>query len=136
MQFSAMKASGRCCEDDRTAGENPISLEQVTKLMADTQWCGCGAKPGHGLAPLPVQTRTSTRPMVLPGYGVGPHGLEMGVTGDMPNMGADYPLAYQLPDSSFILDPLDAHIWQPPTSRFGGRTDPWAPWGYAPGPKV
>jgi hypothetical protein len=150
MQFDAMKNSGECNSDvDRTAhrpgGAPPrVDFDDVLELMKRTQWCGCGAVPGANLAPtsaccnVPVtqRDRTAVRPMTLPGYGIGPHGLELGVTEGMPDVSADYPLIYQLPDSSFNLDPMDSNMWDPPTTKFGGTKDPWAPWGYGSGPKV
>jgi hypothetical protein len=147
MQFDAMTYSGSCCDADRTA-QGSLNMEQVTDLMSASQWCGCGARPGYNLMPTYTcpggrgaaagtpQVSKPVRPMTLPGYGVGPHGLEVGCVDGVPNIDADYPLIWQLPDTDFNLDPMDAHMWTPPTTRHGGHTDPWAPWGYAPGPKV
>jgi hypothetical protein len=157
MQFDAMRRSGSCCAgDDRTAtpagpggggdGRPGISFQQVVDLMGATQWSGCGARPGAGLAPsvmicnvppdMVQQPQRTCRPLTIPGYGVGPHGLELGATESIPNITCEYPLAFRLPDSSFNEDPLDAKIWDPPTTSYGGHTDSWLPWGYAPGPKV
>lgn len=147
MQFDAMKNSSLCCEDDRTKRRecglyrkpgNSLSLQNVTDLMAATQWSGCGAKPGAGLLPMDtcIGTMKAVRPMVLPGYGAGAHGFDTGILNDVPNVNANYPLIYQLPDSDFNLDPMDAHLWTPPTSRYASRTDPYAQWTYAVGPKV
>jgi hypothetical protein len=143
MQFDATVRSGSCCEDDQVV-QNPLTMDDVTGMMAASQWCGCGAKPGHGLMPGSIlnapQKRCTgfqnPRPMTLPGYGAGPHGLEMGVLGDVPNVNADYPLIWQLPDTDFNPDPMDPHVWNPATTRHGGHTDPWAPWGYSAAPKV
>lgn len=131
-----MTYAGSCCDADRTA-QGSLNIDQVTDLMTASQWCGCGAKPGHNLMPRRNCERPqAVRPMTLPGYGVGPHGLEMGSLGNPPNIDVDYPLAWQLPDTDFNLDPMDPHLWVPPTPRHAGHTDPWAPWGYALGPKV
>lgn len=145
MQFTATKRSGCCCADDDVTARGPggesasMSLDDVTDMMKASQWCGCGAMPGANLGPRDFTGRTrcsSVRPMTLPGYGVGPHGLELGAVGDVPDVCADYPLIYQLPDSSFNLDPIDSRIWTPPATGYGRHGDSWLPWGYAPGPKV
>ena len=151
MQFTATKRSGRCCADDDPTATGPcgehakMTLEDVTDWMRASQWCGCGAMPGANLGPRDFARGGpgerggkcgSVRPMTLPGYGVGPHGLELGAVDDVPNVGADYPLIYQLPDSSFNLDPIDSHVWSPPATGYGRNGDSWLPWGYAPGPKV
>lgn len=143
MQFDAMVNSGSCCEADRVV-QRPLTIGEVSDLMSASQWCGCGARPGQGLLPKYTcpggrgapRSGRAVRPMTLPGYGVGPHGLETGCTSGVPNINADYPLIWQLPDTDFNLDPMDSHMWTPPTSRHGGHTDPWAPWGYGLGPKV
>ena len=159
MQFEALKRSGECCSDaDRTATprndsrqqkrQTPkMSFDQVVDLMRCSQWCGCGAVPGANLTPsstccnVPDENRgrpkRAIRPPTLPGYGIGAHGLELGATAGLPNTSAGYPLIWQLPDSSVNLDPMDPNnMWNPPTTSYDGRTDPWAPWGYALGPKV
>lgn len=139
MQFDALVNSGACCEADRTAGPRRLTVTDVSNMMAASQWCGCGAKPGHNLMPSPQCCGLggkAVRPMTLPGYGVGPHGLETGAVDGVPNINADYPLIWQLPDTDFNLDPMDGHLWNPPTVRHASHSYPYAPWGYAPGPQV
>jgi hypothetical protein len=122
-----------------------MSFDQVVGLMKSSQWCGCGAVPGANLTPSPTccnvpddnhRSKRAIRPPTLPGYGIGAHGLELGATAGLPDVAAGYPLIWQLPDSSVNLDPMDPNMWNPPTTSYDGQTDPWAPWGYALGPKV
>lgn len=122
------------------ADHTSVGIDRVESVMADTQWCGCGAKPGAGLRPptdrefgsmVPFQ---GIRPPTLPGYGVGAHGYDVGAATCYPDVCADFPAIYRLPDTSFNLDPMDE--WHPQSSDLGGCDDPWAQWGYANGPKV
>ena len=114
---------------------NGTPFDRVVGLMA-SQWCGCGAVPGRGLAPSRACAFAQPRPLVVPGYGAGPHGFDTLTWRSMPNTCADYPLIANVPDIGVDLDPMDSRLWNPPTAAYGGDGDTWAPWGYAPGPKV
>lgn len=109
------------------------------KAMA-SQWCGCGAAPGANLRPCnaprfgSMTPLSRERPPTLPGYGVGAHGYDTGLADCYPDVCADWPAIYRLPDTGVYLDGMDSrYMWHPPTS--GCDQDPWLPWGYGNGPR-
>lgn len=129
-----MRRSGDCCSEyDITTGPHAVKFEEIEDILK-AQWCGCGARPGVGLRPL-VSTskwgRPAPQPGVIPGYGYGNHGLEIGVLENVPNVNVNYPLPYRLPETR-----LEWGNTLPPVTEYSGCTDSYAPWLYSVGPKV
>lgn len=116
--------------------DNAWNFEDLQEYMG-AQWCGCGAKFGANLLPdsLCSSGRPQPRPPVLPGYSAGPHAFDTYTANAFPNIGTDYPMAWQLPDSNCSLDPMDSRVWTPPAPTIhSGRQNPYSSWTYAPGP--
>ena len=104
------------------------SIDEVERTL-ESQWCGCGAKPGHNLRPTQVCDRpTSQRPMVMPGIGFGPHGFDTYLADSIPNICSEYPVMWNVADRDVQEDAMDSdHMWGPPTSGTLDAGDPWLP---------
>lgn len=102
------------------------SIDEVERKL-ESQWCGCGAKPGHNLRPLQVCDRPAApRGMVMPGIGFGPHGFDTYLADSIPNICSDYPVKWDVADRDVQLDAMDSDsMWDPPTSGTRDARDPW-----------
>lgn len=107
------------------------TIDEVERSL-QSQWCGCGAKPGHGLRPMQdcgaAQQGCGAgmpRTMVMPGIGFGPHGFDTYLADSFPNICSEYPLMWNVADRDVSDDPMS--LWGPPAPGTRDATDPWLP---------
>lgn len=103
------------------------TIDEVEKQL-ESQWCGCGAKPGHNLRPSEVcDPHKVPRSMVMPGIGFGPHGFDTYLADSIPNICSDYPVMWNVADRDVQEDAMDPDMWGKPTSDTRHAGDPWLP---------